>query len=624
MLSRYAWIVLFVGLMAGCHTDPAETLHSLPSVISTAHAQFPTGCCSASSTGSATAANQTLEIAQLTAINGKMPTVGQKTMAASSPVVIASDQTALTCNIGTVSTLATAAKQDTGNTSLASIDTKLSSQATGANQATGNASLTTIAAATDVALSTRASAANQTTANSSLSSLDGKTPTVGQKAMAASSPVVIASDQSTLPVSLASSPLPSGAATEATLSTLNGKFGTVGQKTSAGSAPVVLASDQSSIPVTGSGNFATTNAASSQADGHSANIGALADASSASTLTGLLKAIKAAVTGTLAISAASLPLPTNAATDASVTGLHVAQASTTSGQTGALIQGAVTTAAPSYTTAKTSPLSLNTAGGLRVDGSATTQPTSSAASSQADGHSVTLGTTADASSATTVIGRLQKLVALLPTALVGGRLDENVGSWLGSTAPTVGSKTSANSIPVVMASDQAGIPVTNATASNFLAQVFGAAAAGAAASGNPVLVGGVDGSGNVRRPLTNTSGQLSTAPATSFRYVNSSTTTAVKTSAGTLRGFWITSGVAAAGAVLYDCNNCTSNPIAGFDATLGNQSYLFNIAVSNGITLVSTGGTPAQFTVGYDCVFSFPLLCLMGWRRRRKRAAVYE
>ncbi len=64
------------------------------------------------------------------------------------------------------------------------------------------------------------------------------------------------------------------------------------------------------------------------------------------------------------------------ALDASVTGLEVAQASTTSGQKGVLAQGAVTTAAPSYTTAQTSPLSLTTAGGLRVDGSGVTQPVS--------------------------------------------------------------------------------------------------------------------------------------------------------------------------------------------------------------------------------------------------------
>lgn len=59
------------------------------------------------------------------------------------------------------------------------------------------------------------------------------------------------------------------------------------------------------------------------------------------------------------ISAASLPLPTNASTG-------VAQGSTTSGEVGTLVQGAVTTAAPTYTTAQTSPLSLDTAGNLRV------------------------------------------------------------------------------------------------------------------------------------------------------------------------------------------------------------------------------------------------------------------
>ena len=64
------------------------------------------------------------------------------------------------------------------------------------------------------------------------------------------------------------------------------------------------------------------------------------------------------------------------ALDTSVNGILVAQGSTTSGESGPLIQGAVTTAAPTYTTAKTSPLSLTTVGALRIDGSAVTQPVS--------------------------------------------------------------------------------------------------------------------------------------------------------------------------------------------------------------------------------------------------------
>jgi hypothetical protein len=67
------------------------------------------------------------------------------------------------------------------------------------------------------------------------------------------------------------------------------------------------------------------------------------------------------------------PVPTGT-NKIGVTG--VAQGSTTSGEYGDLIQGAVTTAAPSYTTGQTSPLSLTTVGNLRVDGSSVTQPIS--------------------------------------------------------------------------------------------------------------------------------------------------------------------------------------------------------------------------------------------------------
>jgi len=51
--------------------------------------------------------------------------------------------------------------------------------------------------------------------------------------------------------------------------------------------------------------------------------------------------------------------------------IPVTQGSTTSGQSGELVQGAVTTAAPTYTTGQTSPLSLTTGGSLRVTTTAT-------------------------------------------------------------------------------------------------------------------------------------------------------------------------------------------------------------------------------------------------------------
>jgi len=65
----------------------------------------------------------------------------------------------------------------------------------------------------------------------------------------------------------------------------------------------------------------------------------------------------------------------------------------------------------------------------------------------------------------------------LPASLVGGRLDSNLGAWLGSTAPTVGQKTMANSVPVVIASNQSTLPISGNIAiesfSNAASDAFG-------------------------------------------------------------------------------------------------------------------------------------------------------
>ncbi|MGH6794447.1 MAG: hypothetical protein ACREDD_09000 [Methylocella sp.] len=65
------------------------------------------------------------------------------------------------------------------------------------------------------------------------------------------------------------------------------------------------------------------------------------------------------------VSAASLPLPTGAATSANQAPA-AAQGSTTSGQTGPLVQAAATFRPPSYLAATTNPLSSDQAGQLRV------------------------------------------------------------------------------------------------------------------------------------------------------------------------------------------------------------------------------------------------------------------
>jgi hypothetical protein len=71
-------------------------------------------------------------------------------------------------------------------------------------------------------------------------------------------------------------------------------------------------------------------------------------------------------------------VPTSGTGTITTLGLTIPPAtSTTSGvQGGPMVQGAVTTSAPTYTTGQIDPLSLTTAGALRVDSSAVTQPVS--------------------------------------------------------------------------------------------------------------------------------------------------------------------------------------------------------------------------------------------------------
>jgi hypothetical protein len=83
--------------------------------------------------------------------------------------------------------------------------------------------------------------------------------------------------------------------------------------------------------------------------------------------------LNATVVGTVT---ANVGTTNGLALDTTVSGLQVSQGSATSGQKGGLTLGAVTTSAPSYTTAQTSPISLTTTGLLRIDGSGVIQPVS--------------------------------------------------------------------------------------------------------------------------------------------------------------------------------------------------------------------------------------------------------
>jgi hypothetical protein len=88
----------------------------------------------------------------------------------------------------------------------------------------------------------------------------------------------------------------------------------------------------------------------------------------------------------------------------------------------------------------------------------------------------------------------------LPTVLVNGRVDTNIGAWLGSAVPTVGQKTMTASLPIVIASDQSPI------------RVGGRADTGTAPDGYPMLIAGSDGT-LVRTLATDSQGRIVVVPA---------------------------------------------------------------------------------------------------------------
>jgi len=74
---------------------------------------------------------------------------------------------------------------------------------------------------------------------------------------------------------------------------------------------------------------------------------------------------------------------------------------------------------------------------------------------------------------------------------LAGRLRTTIADWLGSTAPTIGSKTSVNSIPVVIASDQADVGVKQATAANLNVREDTSGATAAAVPTRADFIGGL-------------------------------------------------------------------------------------------------------------------------------------
>ena len=182
--------------------------------------------------------------------------------------------------------------------------------------------------------------------------------------------------------------LPTGAATEATLSALDSKVTVVNTGAVTISTALPPGANVIGHVITDSGSTTAITGTVSVVQSTPSNLNA--------TVTGTVVATQSIGTnfhtvvdsGSISVTQSTSPWIVSGtvtadigttgglALDATISALQIAQGSTTSGQSGSLIQGAVTALAPSYTSGRTNPLSLTTSGALRVDGSATTQPIS--------------------------------------------------------------------------------------------------------------------------------------------------------------------------------------------------------------------------------------------------------
>jgi len=282
----------------------------------------------------------------------------------------------------------------------------------------------------------------------------------GQATMANSSPVVIASDQSSIPVAATLSAETTkviGTVNQGTSPwvTSNATTSVVGNGTSATAQRVTLANDSTGIIATVGAVTAITNAlpAGSNVIGH-----VITDTGSTT-----------AVTGTVTIS--------GTVTESTLDAALISQEATTSGIKGLTAFGAVTTAAPTYTTAKSDALSLTTGGALRSDITtiAGTAPTTAGFIDikGADGNVFVRQTTA-ANLNATVVGTGTFAVQSTPvtqadTFMLGG---VNVKE-INAVTPLMGNGvTGTGSLRVTVASDNTAFSV-NATLSAETTKVIG-------------------------------------------------------------------------------------------------------------------------------------------------------
>lgn len=196
-------------------------------------------------TGASTSANQNSEISSLTSLDGKTPALGQALAAASVPIVLTAIQLAALTPLSSV----------------------------GVNNFPATQPISAVALPLP---SGAATASLQTTGNTSVASIDTKTPALGQALAAASVPVVLTAAQiatltpltsvgvnnfpATQPISAVALPLPSGAATSGNQATEIASLASIDGKLRSQTASLTASSPTAASVTTSSGAAVAANA----------------------------------------------------------------------------------------------------------------------------------------------------------------------------------------------------------------------------------------------------------------------------------------------------------------------------------------------------------------------------
>lgn len=419
--------------------------------------------------GAATAANQATEITSLASIDTKTPALGQALAAASVPIVLTAAQ---------ITTL-TPPAAITGFATEATLATRLSES----DFDTKTGSLTETAPATDTA-SSGINGRLQRIAQR-LTSLIALIPaSLGQKASAASLAVVVASDQSAVPVSAASLPLPSGASTAALQTQPGVDIGDVTVNNAAGASAVNIQDGGNSITVDGSVTATVSGTATTSDTATLVDDAAFTPATSRVMMTGAMfddvapDSVNEGDGGAVRMSSNRNLYATLRDAAGNERGANV------SAGNALLVDASATTQPVSGTVAATQSGTwnvTNVSGTVSLPTGAATEATLGTRLTESDFDTKTGSLTEAAPASDTASsglnGRLQRiaqritsLIALIPAALVSGRFDVNIGA-----APAT----------LTVASHA----VTNAGTFAVQAATAGDVAHDAADSGNPVKAG---------------------------------------------------------------------------------------------------------------------------------------